>query len=113
MRVMLRPMRVRPRLLVPLLFVLAACGGSEHPYKVSFVNDTSEQVEVVGCPDCAAGHAVPAGKSWNTGLSGAEDVFFLRGGVRVGCVHFRNGGLPDKSDPPDVIRVAAYSPCRS
>jgi hypothetical protein len=107
-------MAVRLRLLLPLAVVLAACGSSDHPYKVSFVNDTELQVEVVGCPDCGAGHVVAVGQSWNTSLKGgAEDVIFRSGGVKVGCVHFINGALPEKGDPPSVIRVASYSPCRS
>ncbi len=118
----LRPMLMRTRLFLPLLVVLAACdGGShpasssgDHPYKVSFVNDTAAQVDVVACPACGTGQSIPAGHSWDTGMTGgAEDVFFRRGAAQVGCVHFMNGLLPTKNSRPSIIPIAANSPCRS
>jgi hypothetical protein len=103
-----------------LLLPLTGCGSEgsgsadgDRPYKVAFTNDTADAVEVVGCPDCGEGHALAAGAAWETSLDGGSTkVRFDRDGSRVGCIEFINGVLPDDDDPPSVVKVSEYIPCR-
>jgi hypothetical protein len=103
-----------------LLLPLLGCGSdgagsadTERPYKVAFTNDTDNPVEVVGCPDCGPGYELAAGEAWGTSLDGGETkVRFERDGNRVGCIKFINGVLPDDDDPPSVVNVSEYVPCR-
>ena len=86
---------------------------SEHDGELEQAIETS--ADLVGCPECGAGHHLDPAARWTTGVDGGltQVRFTDASGSIVGCVHLNNGALPASGAPPQTIKVSAYSPCRS